>query len=102
MYMKLSRHQLRALIREAIDIIQFDDIDDDGRELGHDNNNGRMVKSQLFKIAKYAQSLHDTLRDEDEIPNWAFGKISVMSNDIDKIKHFLDYKIKRVEEDEDY
>ena len=100
--MKLSEHKLRVLIREAIEIIQLDDIDEDGRELGHDDNNGRMAKSQLFKIAKYAQSLHDTLRDDDEIPNWAFGKISVMSNDIGKIKHFLDYKIKRVESDEDY
>lgn len=100
--MKLSENQLRVLIREAIEIIQLDDIEEDGRELGHDDNNGRMAKSQLFKIAKYAQSLHDTLRDDDEIPNWAFGKISVMSNDIGKIKHFLDYKIKRVESDEDY
>ena len=100
--MKLSEHKLRVLIREAIEIIQLDDIEEDGRELGHDDNNGRMAKSQLFKIAKYAQSLHDTLRDDDEIPNWAFGKISVMSNDIGKIKHFLDYKIKRVESDEDY
>ena len=99
--MKLSEHQLRVLIKETIEIIQLDDIDD-GRELGHDDNNGRMAKSQLFKIAKYAQSLHDTLRDDDEIPNWAFGKISVMSNDIGKIKHFLDYKIRRVEDDEDY
>ena len=100
--MKLSENQLRVLIREAIEIIQLDDIEEDGRELGHDDNNGRMAKSQLFKIAKYAQSLHDTLRDDDEIPNWAFGKISVMSNDIGKIKHFLDYKIKRVESGEDY
>lgn len=100
--MKLSEHQLRVLIKEAIEIIQLDDIDDEGRELGHDDNNGRMAKSQLFKISKYAQSLHDTLRDDDEIPNWAFGKISVMSNDIGKIKHFLDYKIRRVGDDENY
>ena len=35
--MKLSEHQLRVLIKEAIEIIQLDDIDDEGRELGHDD-----------------------------------------------------------------
>jgi hypothetical protein len=56
----------------------------------------RMTRSQLFKIARYAQSLHDMLHDDDDLPEWVQSKISVMDNDIGKVKHYLEYKLKRM------
>jgi hypothetical protein len=55
-----------------------------------------MTRSQLFKIARYAQSLHDMLHDDDDLPEWVQSKISVMDNDIGKVKHYLEYKLKRM------
>ena len=54
-----------------------------------------MTRSQLYKVANYAQELHDMLNDEDDLPEWVQSKISVMDNDIGKIKHYLEYKILR-------
>ena len=57
-----------------------------------------MAKSQLFKIGQYAQSLHDTLMDEDDLPEWVQSKIAVIASDIGKVKHYLEYKIMRMDQ----
>ena len=77
------------------------DQDEDGRNLSYgDRPSGdreaRMTRSQLFKVARYAQSLHDMLHDDDDLPEWVQSKISVMDNDIGKIKHYLEYKLNRM------
>jgi len=64
---------------------------------GSGDEEGRMSRSQLYKVSKYAQSLHDIIRDDDDLPEWVQSKIAVMDNDIDKIKHYLEYKLKRME-----
>lgn len=104
---KISEYALKKLIREAIeDIADMEsghlasDATDNlpGRDLGYDEGDGRMVKSQLNKIHRYAQSLHDMLRDSDELPEWVKSKIYIMNSDIGKIKHYLEYKMQRMEE----
>ena len=77
------------------------DHEEEGRNLSYGDHpsadrEGRMTRSQLFKVARYAQSLHDTLRDDDDLPEWVQSKISVMNNDIGKIKHYLEYKLHRM------
>jgi hypothetical protein len=101
--MKITKRQLRRIIREEKERLineqcglPEDDIDQ-GRDLGYGEGEGRMAKSQLFKIGQYAQSLHDTLVDEDDLPEWVLSKIAVISSDIGKIKHYLEYKIMRME-----
>ena len=88
--MKISVNRVRRLVREEIS-------HDGGRDLGHSDNEGRMAKSQLFKIGKYAQSLEASLQDQDDLPQWILSKIAVMSSDIGKIKHYLEYKIMRLQ-----
>tara|TARA_B100000676_G_C18068101_1_gene842390 strand:- start:2630 stop:2920 length:291 start_codon:yes stop_codon:yes gene_type:complete len=89
--MKISRAELRSLIREIAEL-----TDSPGRDLGYGEGEGRMTKSQLFKISEYAAVLHEMLEDDDDLPEWVLAKISVMANDIGKIKHYLEYKILRM------
>ena len=77
------------------------DHEEAGRNLSYGDSpsadrEARMTKSQLFKVARYAQSLHDMLQDDDDLPEWVQSKISVMNNDIGKIKHYLEYKLHRM------
>ena len=72
-----------------------------GRNLSHGDpkagdHEGRMTRGQLDKIARYAQSLHDMIRDNDDLPEWIQSKIAVIDHDIGKVKHYLEYKIKRM------
>jgi hypothetical protein len=93
--MKISKRELRKIIKEEMHVLDVAY----GRDLGYGEGEGRMSKSQLFKIAQYAQHLHDTLQDEDDLPEWVQAKISVIASDIGKVKHYLEYKIHRMDND---
>ena len=86
--MKITKRQLQKVIKEELEASS-------GRDLGYGEGEGKMSKSQLFQIAEYAALLHEMLHDEDDLPEWVQSKISVMSHDIGKIKHYLEYKILR-------
>ena len=58
-----------------------------------DGGTSRMARSQLFHIAKEAQSLHDRLDDSDELPEWVQGKIAVVSDNLDAVVQHLEYKM---------
>jgi hypothetical protein len=109
----VGRERLRALIREAVrDALMVEpgvlntahDATDDlpGRDLAYGEGDGRMLRLQLHKIARYAQSLHDELRDSDELPEWVKSKVSVMDSDMGRIKHYLSYKLMRGQTDGDF
>jgi len=73
---------------------------DDGRMLdyGHvksDSHEGRMARQALYEICDYSKELHDILNDDDDLPQWCHYKIAVARACIGKVKHYLDYKIKR-------
>ena len=87
--MKITKNQLRRIIRETVSL-------EKGRDLGYGEGEGRMTKSQLSKIAREAQSLHDTILDEDDLPEWVQSKIAVAANSVSKVKDYLEYKIMRM------
>ena len=84
--MKITKRQLRRIIREEVSLSK-------GRDLGYGEGEGRMTKSQLFQVAEYAALLHEMILDDDDLPEWVQSKVAVMANDIGKIKHYLEYKI---------
>ena len=88
--MQITEKELRSLIREMIDVPE-----EMGRQLGYGEGEGRMTKSQLYKIGQYGAKLHDMLGDDDDLPEWVQAKIAVIAHDIGKIKHYLEYKIMR-------
>ena len=70
---------------------------------GAKTNNGetdaRMTKSELYKISKYAQELHNLIKDEENLEPWIFSKITLAGNYLDSVKHYMDYENYRKEED---
>jgi len=83
------------------DIFPAGDQDEGGRDLGYGEGEGRMTKSQLDKLARYSQSLHDQLMDDDDLPEWVQSKVAVAAENIGKVYHYLDYKMKRMGQGED-
>ena len=68
--------------------------DDGGRNLGH-GGKSRMARQQLHQVAEYAVELWNMLDDEDEVPEWCQSKIAVMADNIGKVKHHIEYKVKK-------
>lgn len=68
-------------IKEAQEILDL--INDD---------EGRMAKSQLYKLAKYATELHNKLKDNDQLEAWVQSKITTASDYISSIKHYLEHE----------
>ncbi len=86
--MRITEKQLRKIIREEVTL-------EKGRDLGYGEGEGRSTKAQLFQVAEYAALLHEMIQDEDDLPEWVQNKIAVMTSNIGKIKHYLEYKIMR-------
>ncbi len=95
--MKITKSQLRKIIKEEMHSVSLEK----GRDLDYPGyGEARMTRSQLFHIAEYAIELHEMLNDHDDLPEWMQSKISVMASDIGKVKHYLDYKLLRMTEEE--
>ena len=116
--MKLTKKELRSLIDEEIkhlmrdDVVfrqhdtrgvldDFDDLSnqDQGRNLsyGHTkatDHEGRNTKKYLYQIFRKAQSLHDMLHDDDDLPEWLQSKVAQSADKIDSVYDYLEYKIK--------
>tara|TARA_B100001094_G_C18187308_1_gene804678 strand:- start:1816 stop:2100 length:285 start_codon:yes stop_codon:yes gene_type:complete len=60
--------------------------------LPKEKTTSKMVKSQLFHIAKNSQSLHDRLEDMDDLPEWAKSKIAIIKYALDAVYDHFDYK----------
>ena len=97
--MKITRKQLRRIIAEQLTLDDLIIGPEQPRQLGYGEGEGRMSKSHLDKIARYSQSLHDKLLDDDDLPEWVQSKISVAAENIGKVYHYLDYKMKRMEQE---
>ena len=67
--------------------------DDVRRVVPHDEE-GRMAKSQLYKIAKYAMEMMENLHDDDELEGWVQSKITKAASYMSAAKHYLEYEYK--------
>ena len=94
----LFKEDIGELVGKVIARITDEPADEDGRDLGYGEGEGRMSKAALDKLARYSQSLHDKIRDEDDLPEWVQSKIAVSAENIGKVYHYLDYKMKRMED----
>ena len=95
---ELFKEDIGKLIGKVIAKIADKQQDKEGRKLGYGEGEGRMSKASLDKLARYSQSLHDKIRDDDDLPEWVQSKIAVSAENIGKVYHYLDYKMKRMEE----
>lgn len=102
--MKLTRSQLRDMIISEAEALIVDDAlfpqrdipGDRGRNFDYEvSYEGKMAKSDLWNIARKAQSLHDLLEDRDDLPEWVQSKIATIEDRMDSVTNYLTYKLRR-------
>ena len=87
-YLKNRREKVsKALKKEDLDV-------------GHQDNEPRMLKADLYRIAKYASELYlmvdqfDDMEQEVDFPSWWQSKITLSKDYLVKAKHYLDGQLK--------
>ena len=84
--MKINETKLKKIIQEEMDMIDQPYFD-------HVDSEGGMAKSQLYKMAKYAMMLHDALEDNTQLEAWVQSKITIATEYMSKVKHYLEYEM---------
>ena len=68
-------------------------------KMGHDashhkhDHEGKMAKSQLYKIHQYAERLMHMLPDDAQLPAWVQAKFTKAAHSIGAAFHYLDYEV---------
>ena len=82
--------------------VNLTDMNEENLELTNDigkddyvDDEGRMAKSQMYKMAKYIVKLTNMLDDMDQLPSWVQSKITKASSMISAVFHYLDYELAR-------
>jgi len=79
-------------------IIKKSQVDED-IDLGHQDNEPHHIKSELYKIGKYAMELYQTMdelegKGEIDLPAWWQSKITKACSMISSAKHYLEFEMK--------
>ncbi len=107
-----GKRDAKSIINEALSDEDLEDITDlameipphtpeePGKMLDYgsvksDSHEGRTMRQALYEISEYSRSLHDMLADDDDVPQWCHYKVAVARACIGKVKHYLEYKIKK-------
>jgi len=74
--------------------VEFDYDDDDVKIGNHQHYKGSyMAKSQMYKVAKYAQKLYHMIPDGHNLEDWMRTKLAQIADDIGEVYHALDHDI---------
>ena len=101
--MKINRSQFRDIIREFLegDVTpeedQYPPREENQRVDVYSSGSSKMAKQQLFDLARKAQSMHDQLLDDTELPDWVESKIAVMADNMSTVADHLSYEFHRDE-----
>ena len=67
-------------------------------DIGKDDymdDEGRMAKSQMYKMAHYVTKLSNMLDDMEQLPSWVQSKITKASDYMSAVYHYLEYEFAR-------
>ena len=78
---------------QAGDTVTAEDVD-----LGHEDDEPHMIKSELYKIAKYSLELYKMVdqfegKGEVDFPAWWQSKITKATSMISSAKHYLEFEL---------
>jgi len=84
-------------------VYQNFDLEED-LDLGHTDNEPHMIKSELYRIGKYAMELYQMVdqfegKGEVDFPAWWQAKITTAKNMVSSAKHYLEFELKEPEID---
>ena len=87
---------------EPID--EEDDWEDDGRMFDYgsqksDSWEGKMTKGKLFRMGQQAQSLHDRLEDNDDLPEWVNSHVTTAADRLSSVYDYMEYQLHRMKDD---
>ena len=68
--------------------VKENDEDDEGEY----DYEGEMAKNQLRTMIDAAQELHDSLEDNENMPEWVQGKITKATDYIDSVRDYMKSK----------
>ena len=94
--MKISKEKLQKIIKEELEMSQnTPEMPYSGPKTGQkiDDSEGKMAKSQLIHIAKYAIAMAKGLDDNEELESWVQSKITLAEDYISKVKHYLETEL---------
>ena len=99
--MKISKERLKEIVKEemSMGMIPAQEMSGGGHTRDPDGYEGRMAKQNLWKLAGYAQELHDLVADDENLEPWVEEKIAVASFMIDSVAHYIQYEKHRSHED---
>jgi hypothetical protein len=112
--MKLTRHELKNLIQEAIKenqsmLLEFPggmgsprmgpnaSEHEEGQGVEKNPNEGSMSRQELFHLGEKANQLHALISDNEDLDPWVQAKITKAAGIVTEIFEFITYKSKNPE-----
>lgn len=83
---------IKAKLKESLYIEQKDEKEDEYEDESEDESEdqeGATAKAQLKNIIANAQKLHDSLKDEDELPAWAQNKLTLAQHNVEAASEYM-------------
>ena len=79
-------------------VVPGDEVTAEDIDLGHEDDEPHMIKSELYKIAKYALELYKMVdqfegKGEVDFPAWWQSKITKATSMISSAKHYLEFEL---------
>ena len=92
--MKIAKDRLKQIIKEELEMgeVGHDEFGGGAYPKDPEGYEGRMTKQNLWKIAEYAQKMHDLIHDDENLEPWIEEKIAVASYIMDSVGHYLQYE----------
>jgi hypothetical protein len=102
--MKITRKQLRQLIKEELTVSEsYNSNNEDsqccsgcsnGEQCCNDkqkhDSEGKMSKSQLYRMMKYVTELYDMIDDNEDLPEWVQNKITKSVDQMNSVYNYMD------------
>lgn len=92
--MKITKDRLKNIIREELEIAVGPSMPTASGETPekHDDADGHMAKSNLFKIIEYAHELYEMIGDDEDLEPWVEEKIAIAGYMMDSVGHYVRYQ----------
>ena len=92
-----NKIDLNSMAQELVNDMFTESLDED-LDLGHEDHEPHMIKSELYQIAKYAIQLYkmvDQFDSEAEVdfPAWWQSKITKANSMVSSAKHYLEFEL---------
>ncbi len=87
--------EAEKLAKKGIDVKLTDMNEENNINNENMDNEGRMAKSQIYKMHKYIDKLNVMLDDGAQLPAWVQSKLTKASDYMSAVFHYLDYESMR-------